>query len=52
MDEYRLKEVYFGNYCENCQHESKDETDDPCNECLSYPGMADSHKPMHYKEKK
>lgn len=51
MEDSRLKEVYFGNYCESCKYEQTDETDDPCNECLSYPENVDSHKPIHYKEK-
>lgn len=45
------KEVFFHKYCKNCEHCSKDESEEPCNECLLYPMNYDSHKPVMFKEK-
>ena len=39
------KEVRFDLYCVNCINYAKDETDDPCNDCLANPSNEDSHKP-------
>lgn len=43
-----LKEVYFGEYCKRCKHRSNKEYESPCDECLSFPGREDSHKPLYY----
>lgn len=42
------KEVYFSDYCSKCKHERVLETEDPCNECLTYPSNEDSHKPVNF----
>lgn len=47
-----LKEVYFDQFCKKCVHRKENEQDDPCNECLSEPGIAFSHRPRYFKEKK
>lgn len=44
-----LKEVDYHKYCPKCEHHDTKETDDPCNECLTYPMNTQSHKPIHYK---
>lgn len=45
------KEVYFDMYCRKCEHESKDESEDPCHDCLNQGWNVDSHKPVYFKEK-
>ena len=50
MDE-QYKIVYFHLYCPTCKHELDKDTDEPCNECLSTPGNANSHKPVNWEEK-
>ena len=42
------KEVRFDLYCVNCINYAKDETDDPCNDCLANPSNEDSHKPVYF----
>lgn len=42
------KEVLFGYYCSKCVHESLDESDEPCNSCLSVPGREGTRKPVKY----
>lgn len=44
------KEVFFGDYCPSCKFYDTDETDDPCNECLTCPSNEDSHKPVKYRK--
>ncbi len=44
------KEVYFDQYCPKCKHKDTPEGEDPCDTCLSYPWMANSHKPLNFKE--
>lgn len=46
------KEVLFEEYCKLCKHFSKDDCDDPCNECLSASYNIDSHKPVNFEEYK
>ena len=46
-----IKEVYFDQWCYKCVNKNINEWDDPCNECLEYPGREYSHKPEFYKEK-
>lgn len=47
--EDQYKEVYF-TYCNTCKHRDKNETDDPCNECLTNFMRLYSHKPINYEE--
>lgn len=49
LDPY--KEVYFCAYCHKCTHESKKESDSPCDECLANPVNENSHKPIKFEEK-
>lgn len=43
--------VYFGKYCKTCKHESLDENERPCDECLENPINLNSHKPVNYEDK-
>lgn len=45
------KEVYFDQYCKLCKYEKLSEDKDPCDECLSNPVNANSHKPVKFEEK-
>ena len=45
------KEVYYNEYCNSCKHREKENTDEPCNECLGEPINLYSHKPVKYEEK-
>lgn len=45
------KEVYFDQYCKTCEYEKTPDSEDPCDECLTYPSNAYSHKPMFWKAK-
>ena len=45
------KEVYYGEYCRTCKHETLSSDDKPCDECLDNPMNVDSHKPVKWKEK-
>ena len=47
-----LREVHFDKYCKTCEHWTKKECEDPCNDCLSIPANVDTHEPVFYKEKK
>lgn len=44
------KEVYFHEYCKTCKHKDVENTEDPCNECLSNPTNLYSHKPVKYEK--
>ena len=44
------KEVFFNEYCPKCEYKNLDDGKDPCNECLTYPYNANSHKPVMFKE--
>ena len=46
------KEVYFNQYCRNCEYEKQAEADDPCHDCLNEAVNAYSHKPVNWKEKR
>lgn len=46
-----IKIVEFEKYCRLCENNGLPETEDPCNECLTYPTNKNSHKPVNYKEK-
>lgn len=49
--EDNYKEVYYGDYCKTCKHWEKEETDDPCDECLENSVNLYSHKPVCYEKK-
>ena len=44
------KEVLYSEYCSKCAHKKVKETEDPCNECLTYPSNIDSHKPLKFEK--
>lgn len=46
-----MKIVEFENWCPKCKHINVEETEEPCNECLTYPAAEDSHKPIKFEEK-
>ena len=46
------KFVDFYEYCPKCKHFTLDDSDDPCNECLTYPANESSHKPINFEEEK
>jgi hypothetical protein len=43
------KEVDFFKYCEQCKYHDLDDSEDPCNECLTHPCMEHSRKPFNFK---
>lgn len=45
------KEVYFGQYCQLCKHETKAESEMPCAECLEEPINLYSNKPVRFEAK-
>lgn len=47
-----LKHVNFDAWCPTCKHYSTEETEEPCNECLTNPAREYSHKPEKWEEKK
>lgn len=50
MNNDGMKFVDFS-YCKTCRHESKSESEEPCNFCLSEPVNYESHKPTKWEEK-
>lgn len=52
MDDQAYKEVYFGEYCKKCEYRDRNDTDEPCNECLGEPLNWNTHRPVKYEEKK
>lgn len=48
-DSYKI--VHFGEYCKTCEHYTKKEEEDPCDECLNEPANLYSHKPVNYSKK-
>ncbi len=44
------KEVWFDQYCKTCKYSSNKDYEDPCNDCLDYPGNVDSHKPVNWRK--
>lgn len=50
--EQELKIVHFNEYCHTCKHQSKDEDETPCDECLAHPVNTYSHKPVNWEVKK
>jgi hypothetical protein len=51
MEEIRLKEVYFDEFCSKCEFEKLAENEKPCDECLEEPVNEYSHKPVKFKQK-
>ncbi len=50
MEGQNEREVLYSQYCKTCRHVNVPETEDPCNECLTYPSNIDSHKPINYEK--
>lgn len=46
LGEYR--EVRFDIFCKHCKNYKFKGTDEPCNECLSYPTVPNSRKPYRF----
>lgn len=44
--------VKFHEYCPNCVHWEKSESEDPCWECLDNPENGESRAPVHFEERK
>ena len=51
MDRQSYKEVHFHEYCKNCKHEKLEETEEPCDECMTESVNLDSHQPVKYEKK-
>lgn len=51
MDYQAYKEVYYHEYCKKCKHRDVDNTEMPCDECLSEPLNWNTHRPVKYEEK-
>jgi len=49
MDE-NIKFVEFEKFCKDCKYYNKDESEEPCYECLTNPVNEGSIKPVRYKE--
>ena len=47
-----LKLVMFDCWCPTCKFKNTLETEEPCNECLTYPANEDSTKPIKWEENK
>lgn len=47
----QLKEVYFDNFCSQCEFKNNAENQTPCDECLEEPVNEFSHKPVKFKRK-
>jgi len=45
------KIVQFDKYCEKCLYYEKDQSEFPCDDCLSNPTNINSNKPIYFKEK-
>ena len=45
------REANFNKYCPLCKYEELDESDDICNECLTFSYNIDSRKPVLFEEK-
>lgn len=50
--EENYKIVDFQKYCATCKHKDVEETEDPCNECLTEPARPYSQKPVNWEEKR
>lgn len=51
MDQQAYKEVYFHEYCKKCKHEKLEDTETPCDECLSESLNWNTHRPVKYEKK-
>lgn len=50
-NEIFTKIVDYETYCQKCKHKDLNDTDDPCNECLTKSVRTDgSRKPINFKE--
>lgn len=47
--ETKEKEVYFDLFCPLCEHCNTEETESPCNECLTQGYNQNSHTPIDFK---
>lgn len=45
-----MKEVYFDQYCPNCEYYNLKESEEPCSICLCQSVNQYSHKPIKYEE--
>lgn len=48
MGSVTKKEVYFGDYCNLCDHKAAKEEDEPCFTCLKVGARDYSHIPIKY----
>lgn len=46
------KEVRFDEFCPKCKHWDKQESEDPCFDCLNQGWNEDSHRPIFFDENK
>lgn len=51
MEIENWKEVDFKTYCPKCKYKKLEETEDPCNECLTEGARVNTKKPLRFKEK-
>ena len=52
MMETRVKFANYYKFCKLCKHKDEEETDEPCNECLTLPVNVDTRKPICFEEAK
>lgn len=50
--ECNYKDVDYDTYCKKCKFLALPEEEDPCRECLEWPALTDSNKPIKFVEKK
>ena len=50
-DREDIREVRFDIYCKKCEHEKKQENEEPCCKCLDEPVNTNTSKPVRLKEK-
>lgn len=48
--EYPYKEVYFDQYCKQCNYKNLGESEPPCDECLRHSMNYHSHKPVNFEK--
>lgn len=46
------KIVDYDKWCSKCRYYLKEDTSEPCNECLENPAVVDSRKPLMFKKSK
>ena len=44
------KIVEFDKWCHKCHYYDTEETEEPCNDCLTDTVNTNSHRPSHFKE--